>query len=790
MTYIEFPIFKRRSVKKVMFSVMAVLLGFSLWLAPATAQQWILSATTVHGSSTSKMAFASDGSIFHANGAWISKWDIINGHGTGLKYSDTKIKDMVIPADDPYFFAYTVGDEVHMRYTADRSFRSKIISRSSGDVDLLAISANGKRLVAARNAPARLEVWDVSTTIPRILRGSAPSDQDYMYDIAIDTDGNYMFVTDGNTTDERKTSSGAMNFRYNSLSTVTALAYESGYIASGCENGVIDLWDYNAEKYVRSFLGASDQIFSVAFSIDGRYLAAAAMDGAYVWEVRTGRLLSTLRGHANWVTAIAFSPSGHIVTGTNGLRTRFWRKSDVENPITRLQTTLDESKRKLDSATLIDGLRIDKSRMKQQTSKGAVVEDSFWYYGNNHFLLLDQFKSTCGTTSAEMVLHYYGKDVGQGDIWGENGLLNLGIDDILGGGAIHTVEVGSFPREIEQALNRLGVPAVWYHRGSLAHLRGYVSVNRPPIILLRFGDSLHYVVVVGYNTGGDFLIADPNNVFRWLTSAEMQKGWSLDRPGLSVTRYKVRGVFKEFGLAVLAPFVDVLTGGENMIVPKFAPTRHFPENRSELEAIVVTGGDDFNPNWNTRAWERTLDFSNNFADYRLSTTTPTSVSNLWNIGLDSAWVTKHDQIAPNKVKVWGRATYGKWTRGKVWVFVRAYRNEKDGLVAAAPAANLSDEFPTETSLLSNYPNPFNPETWIPYQLVTPAEVRIEIYSVDGKLIRTLELGQLPAGVYADKTRAAYWDGRNGLGEAVASGVYFYTLKAGDFSATKKMLVMK
>ena len=98
--------------------------------------------------------------------------------------------------------------------------------------------------------------------------------------------------------------------------------------------------------------------------------------------------------------------------------------------------------------------------------------------------------------------------------------------------------------------------------------------------------------------------------------------------------------------------------------------------------------------------------------------------------------------------------------------------------------------PKETVLFANYPNPFNPETWIPYQLATPAEVTVSIHSADGKLVRTLELGQLPAGAYQDKDRAAYWDGKNEQGESVASGVYFYTLKAGEFSATKKMLIRK
>ena len=98
--------------------------------------------------------------------------------------------------------------------------------------------------------------------------------------------------------------------------------------------------------------------------------------------------------------------------------------------------------------------------------------------------------------------------------------------------------------------------------------------------------------------------------------------------------------------------------------------------------------------------------------------------------------------------------------------------------------------PKKTGLLPNYPNPFNPETWIPYQLAEAADVTLTIYAIDGRLIRTLSFGHQPAGIYQSKNRAAYWDGRNALGEPVASGVYFYTLTADDFTATRKMLIRK
>ena len=98
--------------------------------------------------------------------------------------------------------------------------------------------------------------------------------------------------------------------------------------------------------------------------------------------------------------------------------------------------------------------------------------------------------------------------------------------------------------------------------------------------------------------------------------------------------------------------------------------------------------------------------------------------------------------------------------------------------------------PRTTALLPNYPNPFNPETWIPYQLAEPTNVTIVIYSASGQVVRTLELGHQAVGVYESRSRAAHWDGRNELGEQVASGVYFYVLTAGDFTATRKMLIRK
>ena len=130
---------------------------------------------------------------------------------------------------------------------------------------------------------------------------------------------------------------------------------------------------------------------------------------------------------------------------------------------------------------------------------------------------------------------------------------------------------------------------------------------------------------------------------------------------------------------------------------------------------------------------------------------------------------------------------------RAWI-ARAQLESDGSLVFQQGIANLkqllASLIPERTALLANYPNPFNPETWIPYQLAESARVTLHIYTVNGTLVRTLDLGHQSAGRYQERNRAAYWDGKNEVGESVASGIYFYTLTAGDFTGTGKMLIRK
>jgi hypothetical protein len=124
-----------------------------------------------------------------------------------------------------------------------------------------------------------------------------------------------------------------------------------------------------------------------------------------------------------------------------------------------------------------------------------------------------------------------------------------------------------------------------------------------------------------------------------------------------------------------------------------------------------------------------------------------------------------------------------------WVDIEGLR-EKSKIIKIKLPEKPPVVIPSQTALFQNFPNPFNPETWIPFQLARDSVMTIHIYDTKGQLMRTFDFGQKAAGAYVSKEKAAYWDGKNESDEKVSSGIYFYEMRAGDFRATKKMVIVK
>ena len=407
-----------------------------------------------------------------------------------------------------------------------------------------------------------------------------------------------------------------------------------------------------------------------------------------------------------------------------------------------------------------------------------------------HFEIYEQVGTTCGQYACMMLLNYYGVNVSKDT-----------FDDVAD--IVHTWW-GTTPSEIMQGLELLPV-GVDHYKGSTENypryqsLRDKISESRPPIIVIRLSEiGYHHVVVVGYDTKTDkFLIADPNGFFLWVDYWEWTNtGYITKESGKEIWHPPLNDAWRlDYQKEDLENWMDVwvipdmqwagqLFGDHlapyRMFVPKKAPPYH--HLASETHLIYETGPVNYNAlsiQWHDWKWEQT--FSGKV------------VATSWSGEFRQADV-RETRREGNKVIISGRIADGIPLDsnfpgvpfyGSVDMVLTVYYES----TAAAPSMLFSAR-PIETSLLPNYPNPFNPETWIPYHLAKPAGVVLTIYSVDGKVVRRLDLGHKAAGIYQNRSRAAHWDGKNNVGERVASGIYFYTLTTGDFSTTRKMLIRK
>ena len=299
---------------------------------------------------------------------------------------------------------------------------------------------------------------------------------------------------------------------------------------------------------------------------------------------------------------------------------------------------------------LITGLRIP---------TGKTVPDR----GGNAFIILEQYDNNCGGTSVEMVLHYYGIEASLEDVWRE--------------GRIHTVEWGTYPVEVRDALQGLGVPAAWltggqYNPDRFESLRSKIRESRPAILLLRFGDlAFHWVVCVGYESAANgyrYLTADPNGRFRWYTESDLDAAWSL-------RRNNVKGIGGTFKVRVIDAFISAEADPYTMIVPKKAPTQHFVNIHSvgywsEMQGLYISGR--YIPIFGgVEHWERTLRFENPFDLHRVA-----EIDLLTSTGV--AEVDGSEKVGDRSVRIWGRIEDGVGLRGRMWVIVRTYSQPDEG----------------------------------------------------------------------------------------------------------------
>ena len=530
-----------------------------------------------------------------------------------------------------------------------------------------------------------------------------------------------------------------------------AFSPDGKYLATGSndEYGIADIWKVeDGEKFRKMDHG--DWVYAVAFSPDGQYFATAGQDEtrlshhgkAVIWDINQGTKIQTIE-HSRYVQAIAFSPDSVYFATTQLLLSHLGGLS-----LWRVQG----------GGTWNASYRANTSTIQALTFN---PDGECLATGNVRPLshLLDKV-TLWETSSGDVIQNFEHK----------NGVYAVAINPmgeylVTGNNESVTLWEMSSGRSVRQI--------------ALPDTRAYAVTFSPDGEFLAVGKSNSYINFFRVGTEEITLETDIPRVKSIYAGSEVKDlAWhpngNLISDGKKVYRTLLEPIITDLTATPLSTTKDVNRDG---VI-----------NVDDLVLVASNFGKSFAADANPNP-----DVNRNGVVDRQDVL---EIIDVLETGVPEVDVPDAGIGAPSaRPQTASTFTIGNLQR---WINAAKQRNNQDEIyqrgikVLEQLLATLTQEkvTPAETTLLSNYPNPFNPETWIPYELAEAADVMLTIYTADGRLVRTLRLGNRSAGIYQSKSRAAYWDGRNTLGEPVASGVYFYTLTTNEFTATRKMLIRK
>ena len=520
---------------------------------------------------------------------------------------------------------------------------------------------------------------------------------------------------------------------------------------------------FTPENYDGHFL----DVTCVDFTPDGETLASGGDDGIRFWNAHTGEHLKTPEGHTDIVASVAFSPNGFTLVSASREGIRFWRTRTGQG----LRTIQEHAPPVLSVAFSPSG-------------------DAFVSGGIDWSLRLwdvrtREIRQRFEGYAASVAFSPDGSMLASGALFPDSRRYFAQRADAYTPVRLWDADTGKFLRELKAHKGTVFSVAFSPDGGMLA------SGSRDKTICLwdtRTGDNL--TTFEGHTDEIYSVAFSPDG--RTLASGSLDKTVRLWDVRSGENLYTLGAHTKQVISVEFSPDGTLLaSGGLDKTIRLWQP-----QTGQALRTLKGYTG-----------WVTSLAFSpdgsvlaSGSGDHPLGDTNTNSIR-FWNprtgkllqtLDGHSAYVTSVDFLPDSgglasaswdgTILLWDFTTPATWGEIKQLTAV-SDSNRMPNLSAPANA-------PAATLLLPNYPNPFNPETWIPYQLAKPSEVLLKIYDMKGQTVRTLVMGHQPTGVYQSRGQAAYWDGRNRQGETVASGVYFCTLTAGDSRATRKMLVGK
>ena len=568
---------------------------------------------------------------------------------------------------------------------------------------------------------------------------------------------------------------------------------------------IIQLWDVKTGENTATFpLQSQYLLFPISFiefSPDGTQIAATVNTGVALWDIETGTQINTLFGHTNTVLSVAFSSDGTLASGALDGTVRLWNASSPQEGATGQEGLVASTEFPLTEANLYGNV-VTLTLNGQQFVDGEwsewIIAEAVIVSGIDGVTVRGRV-DRISDTQVNVELEFDGTDFDTDATLA----FTLGADALVdsnGQGLTALIPV--------QGLTAL-IPVTAIQNSSAT-----VSISPSPVVSPDIGEQLTFTLniaggenIAGYqatilfdptafdyvrSTNGDYLPADTlflvDVAYEWddygvvtLSASTLAEAANGDGT-LATLTFQV----EDFKPSTVTLYVDLVEANgkrweatvENVEItlPPDPEEKILGDINSDgvvnIQDLTIVGA---------RLGQRGENSADLNGDHLVDIVDLVLVVNAF--GADAA----APQLTPQVLEQLTAVDVKRWLNQARQLsltdpaYLRGITVLEQLLMALTPK---------ETALLANFPNPFNPETWIPYHLAKDAEVTLHIYAVNGTLVRALALGHQAAGMYQRKSRAAYWDGKNELGEPVASGVYFYTLTAGDFSATRKLLIRK
>ena len=686
----------------------------------------------------------------------IHLWDLTTGEKKATLLGHTNWIRPIAFSPDGATLASAGSDSTLRLWDVATASLKTILSEYEHDVRELVFSLDGNTLVSARNT---IVVWDVNTR-EKINTIKTPS----LYEIAISPDGNT--------------------------------------IASGGFDGLF-LWDIDTGTLKAELGGHLSGIRSIAFSPDGTIIACGGGDELFLWDTESYARKMALSGHTTAIYSMALNPDGSTLAIANREKIRLWDPTTAE-----FKTLLYVQDWSFNSSL---DYSPDGNTLACQSGTWTLLWD---VARGTHIATLSGYGGVRSNTSYGFASIVFSPD-GQFLVGGHN--YNTAVH-LWSAGRTHTaafightdgiisVDLSYDARILASGSNDRTV-RLWYVATAtqINTLNGHtdrvhcVKFN-PDATIVASGSKDKTIILWDVSTGERITTLtghtdSVNTIAFSLTGNTIVSGagwddnqirlWDVSTGKLKTTLTGHTSGVKEVifspdgstlvsggmdGMVLLWDFTSII--GTDIEVSQHAVDAN-RDGVVDLQDLIYVA---------SQFGQSGVD---NDADVNED-----GVVNIEDILLVAAAL-EDGNAAPSRysryIEVLTAAQVQQWISQARQIHYNSLALKK-GIAVLEQLLDLL--IPKETVLLPNFPNPFNPETWIPYQLASSVDVTLDIYSANGHLVRTLKLGHQHAGIYQNRTRAVYWDGKNKLGELVASGIYFYTMSAGEFTATRRMVILK